>query len=58
MKILISNDGAYAGYINRFNEKMFITSHCNKIISKNNNNINYIYYFLKCNQQNIITNYK
>jgi len=47
--IIISNDGAYAGFINMFNEKMFITSHCNKIIVKNINKI-YLYNFLKYNQ--------
>jgi type I restriction enzyme S subunit len=32
--ILISKDGAYAGFINRFNEKLFITSHCIKIMTR------------------------
>jgi len=35
--IIMSNDGAYAGYINKFSKKIFITSHCNKILIKNNN---------------------
>lgn len=48
-EILMSNDGAYAGYINKFNEKMFITGHCNKIILKKDTiyNIDLIYYYLK-----------
>jgi len=52
-EILISNDGAYAGYLNRFNENMFITSHCNKIIPKDINK-DFLYYYLKLIQQNII----
>lgn len=46
--ILMSNDGAYAGYINMFNEKMFITSHCNKVSIKNDDfEKKYVYYFMK-----------
>ena len=51
-EILMSNDGAYAGYINKFDEKMFITGHCNKIIAKTNYNINFIHYYLKIQFQN------
>ena len=51
-EILMSNDGAYAGYINRFDEKMFITGHCNKITAKTNYNINFIHYYLKIELQN------
>jgi len=54
-EILISNDGAYAGYLNKFNEKMFITSHCNKIIA-NNINKDFLWYYLKFNQKYILTN--
>lgn len=57
-EILMSNDGAYAGYINKFNEKMFITGHCNKIILKKDvaHNIDVIYYYLKlqCQSQLLI----
>lgn len=50
-EIIMSNDGAYAGYINKFNKKMFITSHCNKLQIKNEIIIkDYVYYFLKFNQ--------
>lgn len=49
--ILMSNDG-YAGYINKFNEKMFITMSCNKIIPKENYNSDYIYFYLKLEMQN------
>lgn len=46
--ITMSNDGSYAGYINIFNQKIFITSHCNQIIKKNDNVDNmYLYYYLK-----------
>jgi type I restriction-modification system DNA methylase subunit/restriction endonuclease S subunit len=57
-EILISNDGAYAGYLNKFNEKLFITSHCNKIITKNNINKDYLWYYLKLNQQKILLDYQ
>jgi len=57
-EILISNDGAYAGYLNIFNEQMFITSHCNKIIPKENINKYYLWYYLKLNQHDIINNYQ
>ena len=51
--IIMSNDGAYAGYINKFDKKIFITSHCNKILIKDNTKYikDYIYYFLKINYQ-------
>jgi type I restriction-modification system DNA methylase subunit/restriction endonuclease S subunit len=50
---IMSNDGAYAGFLNKFNEKIFITSHCNKMKVINNNYLhNYIYYLLKINYQN------
>ena len=54
-EILISNDGAYAAYLNKFNEKMFITSHCNKIVAKNINK-DFVWYYLKFNQKYILTN--
>jgi type I restriction-modification system DNA methylase subunit len=54
-EILISNDGAYAGYLNKFNEKIFITSHCNKIVAKNINK-DFLWYYLKFNQKYILTN--
>lgn len=52
--ILMSNDGAYAGYINMFKEKMFITSHCNKIIVNEKYNKMYLYYYLKMNQDSLL----
>ena len=47
-QIIMSNDGAYAGFINRFNKKIYITSHCNKCIIKNNS-INETFLFLLIN---------
>lgn len=50
-KILMSNDGSYAGYFNYFNKKLFITSHCNYIdIINNKITNNYLFYYLKLNQ--------
>lgn len=56
-KILMSNDGSYAGYFNKFNKKLFITSHCNYIKMKNNINVNenFLFYYLKIFQQKFIT---
>jgi type I restriction enzyme, S subunit len=54
-EILISNDGAYAGYLNKFNENIFITSHCNKIVAKNINK-DLLWYYLKFNQKYILIN--
>jgi len=50
-QIIMSNDGAYAGFLSRYNQKLFITSHCNKCIAKNINET-YLYYFLKISFQN------
>ena len=52
--ILMSNDGAYAGYINMFTQKMYITSHCNKIIPKDMYNNKFVYYFMKCHEYLLI----
>lgn len=51
---IMSNDGAYAGFLNRFKEKIFITSHCNKmkIINEDIYEHDFIYYFLKITYQN------
>lgn len=50
-KILMSNDGSYAGYFNRFNKKIFITSHCNYIdIKKEYISETFLFYYLKINQ--------
>lgn len=50
-KILMSNDGSYAGYFNRFNKKVFITSHCNYInIKETFINETFLFYYLKLNQ--------
>jgi type I restriction-modification system DNA methylase subunit/restriction endonuclease S subunit len=46
--IIISKDGAYAGFVSRYNKKVFISNHgiyISKI--KENINKNYIYYLLK-----------
>ena len=53
--IIMSNDGSYAGYINRFNQKLFLTSHCNKCIIKFPNlNESYLFYYLKSIQKKLI----
>jgi type I restriction-modification system DNA methylase subunit len=56
-KILMSNDGSYAGYFNKFNKKLFITSHCNYLKLKKNieMNENYLFYYLKLCQKKFIT---
>lgn len=57
--IIISNDGAYAGFVNMFSKKMFITSHCNKIVvNENIFNKSYVYYYLKIKQNDILKNYQ
>ena len=54
--ILISKDGAYAGYISKYNSKIFVSNHgiyidtINDIILKD-----YIYYYLKSIQNKIYT---
>jgi type I restriction enzyme, S subunit len=54
--ILISKDGAYAGYISKYNSKIFVSNHgiyieiINNIILKD-----YIYYYLKSIQNKIYT---
>jgi type I restriction-modification system DNA methylase subunit len=56
--VIMSNDGAYAGYINKYNEKIFITSHCNKMTIKQSMvdkyNYEYIYYYLKIVYQELL----
>lgn len=51
--VIMSGDGAYAGYLNKFSEKILITNHCNKMVIKDEDNYNndYIYYYLKINYQ-------
>ena len=52
--ITMSNDGSYAGHINKFAQKIFITSHCNSIVPKNDKLSNeYLYYYLKIIQHTI-----
>jgi type I restriction enzyme S subunit len=52
-EIIMSNDGAYAGFLNKFYKKIFITSHCNKcIITDTNVNKDYLFLFLKISYQN------
>lgn len=51
-QILISNDGSYAGFVNKFDKKLFITSHCNKcIVNEDILNNDYLYYYLKIKLQ-------
>lgn len=47
--ILISKDGAYAGFISKYSEKVFVSNHGIYISSFKNNIIlkNYLYYYLK-----------
>ena len=53
--IIMSNDGSYAGYINRFDNKLFLTSHCNRcIINSDNINASYLFYYLKFMQSKLI----
>jgi restriction endonuclease S subunit len=55
-QIIMSNDGSYAGFLNRFNKKLFITSHCNKcIITNEKMNESYLFYYLKTIQYKLIT---
>jgi type I restriction enzyme S subunit len=50
--IIISKDGAYAGFINKYNTKIFVSNHGIYISNyKNNVNKNYVYYFLKLSLQ-------
>jgi restriction endonuclease S subunit len=52
--ILISKDGANAGYVSIYNKKIFATGHCLYIDNiKNKINKNYLYYILKNTQNNI-----
>jgi type I restriction-modification system DNA methylase subunit len=54
-QIIMSNDGSYAGFLNRFNKKLFITSHCNKCVIKDKQiNESYLFYFLKTLQNKLI----
>ena len=54
-QIIMSNDGSYAGYLNRFNKKLFLTSHCNKCnITDKNINESYLFYYLKLLQHKLI----
>jgi type I restriction-modification system DNA methylase subunit len=54
--ILISKDGAYAGYVSKYNSKVFVSNHGIYIINiKNNIAIkDYIYYYMKLISQNKI----
>jgi len=51
--ILISQSGSYAGYVSRYNRKIW-ASDCFSVTSSTYDN-GYIYYFLKINQQKIYT---
>jgi restriction endonuclease S subunit len=56
--IIMSGDGAYAGYLNRINEKIFITNHCNKmaLLDDTRYTKDYVYYYMKINfQSRLIT---
>jgi type I restriction enzyme S subunit len=51
--ILISSSGAYAGYLSKYKERVW-ASDCFSIEPKNNKiNENYLWYFLKLNQESI-----
>ena len=50
--IIISKDGSYAGYVNRYNEKVFVSNHGIYIDNINENiKCDYIYYYLKLSMQ-------
>ena len=46
--ILISKDGAYAGYISKYDKKVFVSNHGIYIINIDQNSVikDYIYYYL------------
>jgi len=53
-QILMSNIGS-AGFINRFNKKLFITNNCSKCKILNNNILeSYLYYYLKSIQNKLM----
>lgn len=50
--VIMSGDGAYAGFINKFNQKIMITNHCNKMLMVNDKfSKDFMYYFLKIQYQ-------
>jgi restriction endonuclease S subunit len=50
--IIISKDGAYAGYVSKYNTKVFLTSHGLYLDNINESiNTEYLYYYLKLIQQ-------
>jgi restriction endonuclease S subunit len=55
-EIVICNNGPNTGYLNRFNEQVFVTDFCN-IIKPKNINKDFLWYYLKLNQSDILTNY-
>jgi hypothetical protein len=55
-EIIMSNCGPNTGYLNRFDEKIFVSDKC-YIIKPKNINKDYLWYYLKFNQNNVSTNY-
>lgn len=51
--ILVSKDGAYAGYVAMYDSEVFATGHCIRIYTKNVDN-KFVYYFLKYVKQDNI----
>jgi restriction endonuclease S subunit len=56
-EILMFNYGNDIGYLNKFNEKIFITDKCEKIIAKDINK-DFLWYYLKINQYIISNTYQ
>jgi restriction endonuclease S subunit len=55
--IIISKDGAYAGYVSRYNTKIFVSNHGLYIDNLNENILkDYIYYYLKLSLQDKLYN--
>ena len=51
--LLVSKDGAYAGYVAMYDSEVFATGHCIRIYTKNVDN-KFVYYFLKYVKQDNI----
>jgi restriction endonuclease S subunit/type I restriction-modification system DNA methylase subunit len=51
--ILVSKDGAYAGYVTMYDSETFINNSCMKVIPKEGVNNKFVYYFMKyeCQQK-------
>jgi len=51
--IIISKDGAYAGYVSMYDTKTWITGHGLHVVPNENINKMYLYYYIKANQQKL-----